>query len=590
MYNRAAVLTCCVVLSACASKAVAPPPGHVHQAAPAQSAIPEPVLRTPSLSPPAPAVKAQTYSVTVYRVPVQSVLFALARDARIDLDVHPGIEGEVTLNALDQTLPQLLSRISKQVEIRYTLSGKNLIVMPDTPFLRTYKVDYVNVARSTTSKVSIATQISTPGAAGGAAGGDNNSTTTVTNASTNNFWEQLEKNVRDILREADRKLGAARPATAEQRPAPADEHATPAKAAPPALAPEPARSQQTPDTEAAAVVISNPGNGLLAVRATARQHEKVQEFLDMMLSSAKRQVLVEATVVEVQLNDNYQQGINWASLRQGTEGANVMIGAPGLPSGVYPGAAPDGMLTINYANPASLLGNLAASLKLLESFGKVKVLSSPKISVLNNQTATLKVVDNRVYFTISSSATTGSLTSPTVVTYTSELHTVPVGFVMSLTPQIADNGEVTLNVRPSISRIVNFVDDPNPALSMGSAQVRSRVPEIQTREMESILKVSSGQVAVMGGLMQDSVNNLKDEIPLIGRIPFLGKLTSARNETSTKSELVIFMRPVVIKDASIDGDYKDYRYLLPKETNNDRAARHGQAPASEGVLSAVEES
>lgn len=585
MFKVASMILIGTAVSACGTQPIKPSPTHVQQPAQAAGRIPETVRQSHALPAPLPAPKAETYSVTVYKVPVQSLLFALARDAKVNIDVHPGVQGEVTLNALDQTLQQILTRIGSQVDMRFALNGKNLVVMPDTPFLRNYKIDYVNVARVTHSRISIATQIATPGMAGGSAasGGDNNSVTSVTNTSVNNFWEQMEKNVRDILRESDRMVVRTRSdstelATVKQgdgavAAAPQSTVAVSGVGAGSPNAAAPAANQQVSDNERAANVIVNPSNGLLGVRATGRQHEKVQEFLDLLMSSAKRQVLVEATVVEVQLNDNYQQGINWSSLRREGYGTSLTVG-PGLnatglaggqnlPSGVAPGTVP-GMFSLKFVNPLSSLGNLAASIQLLESFGKVKVLSSPKISVLNNQTATLKVVDNNVYFTITATTTAGTAGSPAITTYTSELHTVPVGFVMSLTPQIADTDEVTLNVRPSISRIVDYVQDPNPALSNAIVPVVSKVPVIQTREMESIMKVASGQIAVMGGLMQDSINNLRDEVPGLGRIPLFGNAFNMRNEKTNKSELVIFIRPVVVKDASIDGDYKDYRYLLPE--------------------------
>ena len=138
---------------------------------------------------------------------------------------------------------------------------------------------------------------------------------------------------------------------------------------------------------------------------------------------------------------------------------------------------------------------------------------------------------------------------------------MPVGFVMSVTPQISENDEVTLNVRPTITRIVGYVQDPNPALADG--KVVSKVPVIQARELESIMKVNSGQIAVMGGLMQDSVDNKKDAIPVLGSVPVIGSLFSYRNEAASKTELVIFLRPVVVKDASLAGDFRDYRYMLP---------------------------
>ncbi len=559
MSKVAVSLLSCLVLGACGTRPIAPSVNHVREAATpgGAGAIPAPLAHSATLTPPRASVKAETYSVSVHNVSVQSLLFALARDAKLNVDVHPGITGQVTLNALDQTMPQLLSRISKQVDMRYEIDGPNLIVRPDSPFLRNYRIDYVNMARDSGSTSNIATQISTTGGRGGSGGsGDNNSTTSVSNTSNNRFWATLVENIKDTLRETDKVLaGAGADGDAEPAAAPAR---TGAAAAPGAGGPR---------FREAASVIANPETGLIAVRATARQHEKIQEFLDLVMSSARRQVMIEATVIEVQLNDKYQQGINWSSLRtSATQGLSVMqgqVGTNALPTNVSPGITP-GMFVMSYLKPLTSLGNLTATVQLLESFGKVKVLSSPKISVLNNQTALLKVVDNKVYFTINATVTPASDNSAAIATYTSELHTVPVGFVMSVTPQIAESDEVTLNVRPTISRIVGVVQDPNPALA--EARVVSNVPVIQTREMESILRVASGNIAVMGGLMQDSIDNLKDSVPVLGRIPGVGNLFGYRNETTSKSELVIFIRPIVVKEASVNGDYKDFRTFLPDDT------------------------
>ncbi|MDM5180328.1 secretin N-terminal domain-containing protein [Massilia sp. DJPM01] len=576
----------CAFLSACATPTLPGSPSHVTQAPPAAGRIPDPVMHSAPLPPPKATPKAETYSVTVHKVPAQSLLFALARDARLNVDIHPGIEGTVTLNALDQTLPQLLTRISRQVDMRYEIDGATLTVLPDTPVWRNYKVDYVNMARSTNSSVNIATQISTTGGgsssptltnangstSGGAApsggSGNNNSTTSVTNRSENNFWGSLEKNIRDMLR--DTTLGDA-PSTISSAPPPAAAGTAPANPNQPT---QPA-PQAVPDTVLAAFnassnerqrnapsVIVNAEGGLLAVRATGRQHEKIQQFLDIVLGSAKRQVLIEATIIEVRLSDQYQQGINWSRLHGGLTLSQRPVGSALPGSGVAIGSTP-GLFSINYLNPTSALGNITTAIQLLESFGKVKVLSSPKISVLNNQTAMLKVVDNNVFFTIKVTpaviGVNGNVTTP--ATYESKLETVPVGFVMSVTPQIADTDEVTLNVRPTITRIVGYVTDPNPALA--AEKVTSQVPVIQAREVESILKVYSGDISVLGGLMQDSVDNAKDAVPGAGVLPVIGNFFSYRNEKVSKTELVIFIRPVVVKNASVNGDYKDYRYLLP---------------------------
>jgi len=631
MKNRVSLLTpvaCCALLAGCAAPSIPASRGHISAPTPVAGSIPEPVQQSIALPAPKAAPRVETYSVTVHKVPVQSVLFALARDAGLNVDIHPSIEGTVTLNALDQTLPQLLNRIAKQVDMRYEIDGNNLIVLPDTPYWHNYKIDYVNIARSTSSSVSIATQISTTGGGssnsniintgnsngssggtvsgnqGGGSGGNNNSTTAVNNRSDNNFWYSLEKNIRDMLRPSnlyDKPInplgsfqeqtagssgqtapvstgpttpgapgtpGAATAVPGSQAYAP-QAYAQPAAAAAP-FDPAAFGQQANPQAPGAAAkpknessVIVNVEGGLIAVRATSRQHEKIQEFLDIVLGAAKRQVLIEATVIEVRLSDQYQQGINWQSLGRGgltlTQG---QVGTATLPSGVTPGASA-GIFLLNYTNPHSRLGNIASTIQLLESFGKVKVLSSPKISVLNNQTALLKVVDNNVFFSIkvTPAVISSSGTIATPATYESHLETVPVGFVMSVTPQISDSDIVTLNVRPTITRIVGYEQDPNPALN--DAKVVSKVPVIQAREMESVMTVPSGQTAMMGGLMQDSVDNSKDGVPGLSAIPVLGNLFSYRNETATKTELVIFMRPLVVKDASVDGDYKNYRYMLP---------------------------
>ena len=299
--------------------------------------------------------------------------------------------------------------------------------------------------------------------------------------------------------------------------------------------------------------------------------------------------MIEATIAEVQLSNQFQQGVNWSRMSLDGSGFAFQMqpqGTTPLGTGAVPGSGPGGITfpstpgstslpggangaaaqtqsigVLRYLNSTSPLGNIGAAVSLLQSFGKVKVLSSPKISVLNNQTAVLKVVDNKVYFTIGVQITPGTTTTAPLVTYTSTPNTVPVGFVMSVTAQIEESGNVTINVRPTISRIIGYVTDPNPALAQSN--VTSRIPEIQTRELESILKVNSGDIAVMGGLMQESIDDRQDGIPGASNMPFFGNLFKYRNDNNTKSELVIFLRPVVVRDASMEGDYRSLRDSLP---------------------------
>ncbi|MBI5912661.1 MAG: type II and III secretion system protein [Betaproteobacteria bacterium] len=582
----------CLLIGGCGTQPMKPSPGHVQAAAPAPAGdIPEPVRVSPILPKPKPAARPETYSVVVNSVKAQELLFALARDAKLNIDVHSGIIGSVTLNAIDQTLQQLLARIAKQIDMRYELDGPNLTVMPDTPYLRIYKIDYVNMQRDTESKVGTSTQVATPGAPGGGGGaaGGNQSTTSITSKAANHFWDTLVKNVKDILQETDKILPAPGPAGA-QAAAPTAAPAAPAggAAAPVASA---APAQQGASFREAASVISNPESGVLSIRATSRQHEKIQEFLDQVLSNAKRQVLIEATIAEVQLNNQYQQGIDWSLIR---------LANPNNPSaasfnisqaiGGTTTASPTGSIfTLGVTSPL-FNNNLAATVRLLDSFGTVRVLSSPRLTVLNNQTAILKVVDNQVYFTIQATTTAGSAGVAPVTTFTTTPNIVAVGFIMNVTPQISDLESVLLNVRPSISRIVGNVADPNPTLAApcgaagaglpGCGSITSNIPVIQTREMESLIKVNSGQIAVMGGLIQDRVNDLEDSVPGANRLPGVGRLFENRNLTNTKTELVVFMRPIIVRDASIDGDFRNYHTMLPD--NNYLAVPNPGKPAPQG--------
>ncbi|MFX4226726.1 MAG: type II secretion system protein GspD [Porticoccaceae bacterium] len=184
---------------------------------------------------------------------------------------------------------------------------------------------------------------------------------------------------------------------------------------------------------------------------------------------------------------------------------------------------------------------------------------------MNNQSAMLRVVDNRVYFTIEvEPAPLNANGIPTgQATYESTINTVPVGFSMVVTPQVGENDQVTLNVRPTISRIAGFVNDPNPVLAQEG--IVNQIPEIQIQEVESVLKVFSGQTAVLGGLMQDSLQTQTDGLPAISRVPILGNLFSYRDDSATKTELVIFIRPVVVRQPSIEADLSDYKKFLPTD-------------------------
>jgi general secretion pathway protein D len=468
--------------------------------------VPKPVAEPP----------AETYTVVVNDVPVKELLFALARDASINVDIHPDVSGSTTLNAVDQSLLQILDRVSRQLDLRYVVEGDNISIRPDTPFVRIYRVDYVNLSRTATTSSTVSTEIaSTSTEADGGGGGGNNSETVVTSSTEYPFWDTLVETIRNLV----------------------------------------SGSGTFEDLDEEETVIANPSNGVLMVRATGVQHEEVQRYLDEVRAASRRQVLIEATIVEVTLSDNYQAGIDWSTLASGAALTASQLLTGGATSVVDLANPP--FFKLEYTS-----GDLTGSVSLLKEFGDTRVLSSPKIMALNNQTALLKVVQNVVYFEVDSSVlqATSPLASD-IVTSTTTAKSVSVGLVMSVTPQISQTDEVTLLVRPTISRVASFVNDPNPSLAGGEP---NRIPQIAVREMESVLRIGSGQLAVLGGLMQDETSRISDAVPWLSNSETFGDLFTSRNNTFVKTELVIFLRPWVIQTPDVQADLKSFEPFLPE--------------------------
>jgi general secretion pathway protein D len=422
------------------------------------------------------------YSIDVRDIPAEQLLLAIGRDAGLELDLHSGIGGRISMQAHDRPLPELLERIARQADVRYELRGRHLTVRPDTPEIRSYMVDYVNLSRDMRGTVATSTQIATSGSGGpanrgGAANAAGNaSVTQIETRSANDFWNALETNLAAIL------------AGHGQAP----ECSTKGN--------DGGKGCRTPD------LMINRESGIVMVRASARQHEQLAAFLGSVQRAARRQVMIEATIVEVTLADGYRQGVDWTRL--------------GVPSwSVRPrgsGDATAGQPTLSY-----LSTNTDIRIELLETFGTVKVLSSPRLSVLNNQTAMLKVVEEVVYFLVDSTTT-----------------------------EYDDRKQ---------ARISGFKDDPNPSLG----DVPNRVPQIRTREIESMLRLRSGEVAVLGGLMEDRIDHDTGRIPLLGDLPVVGEIFTRRDNGVRRTELLIFLRPLLIDEPGMQAGYAGYAAHLP---------------------------
>lgn len=553
-------------------------------------------------------------NLVVHDAPVQEVLLAIARESGLNIDVHPGLRGKVSLNAIQQSVPSILARMSRQLDMYYEWSNGVWLITPDMPVIRSYKLNCVNMSRDTTGYIGVASEINSAGrAAAGTAGNSaaqitvvqggssNSSRTAVTSQSRYHLWESIVENIQSLLDETD-KASTARDEVMESTSSPLH---SPDHDVESTVATQAARQGDSADKSAAPLIshekmkqahvrwrasrlITNPETGILTIRASQSQQAQVRAYLESVMQVAARQVLIEATIVEVELSKSFQMGIDWsrlsASAQQrgwqfaqslGSEAAqfnrtngswesNNSKNALGQNNGSV-------AFMLGYFNPFSRLGNLSASVTLLEQFGKTRVISSPKLMVLNNQTAILKVVDNLVYFTIQSQISQSSSNSGSnLQAVTTTANTVPVGLVMAVTAQINSHQRVNLNVRPTVSKVLRYIEDPNPQLGSGSTRIVSSIPEIQVREMESVLNIASGNIAVLGGLMQEDQREFTDRVPGLSRLPIIGQAFTGKNQAARKTELIVFLRPTVIGLADVKGgDLQSFQPLLPEALPSD---------------------
>ena len=458
--------------------------------------IPPPVQTPPPVPRPAPGEPIETWSVSVEGVPIRELLFALARDAGIDMDIDPEIEERVTMNAVEEPLPRLLERISRQADLRVEIETGTLVARRDEPALRIYPIDYVPLTRETQTVNEVGTGVG--GGIGAPAGEENGSAASVKSWGEHRFWDTLVESVGAILGESPD--GIAR-------------------------------------------VVGHRETSLIAVRASAAGHREVALLLDRILASARRQVLIEATIVEVELDDRFRGGVDFSRVfGDATIDSSFLGGNLGAP--------PFAGLSIP---------DLSLTVRLLSEFGNVRVLSTPLVMALNNQTAIVKIAENRVFFTSEVRIETNETSVERNVQ--TKLHTVPVGLILLVTPSVAADDEIILKVRPTVTRESGFVVDPNPELA--AAGVVSRIPEIAVREIESVLRLRSGEVAVLGGLMREEAREDTTGVPLLSRLPGIGAAFRYRDRVQDKTELIVFLRPTVVREPNLAGDLGKYRRWWP---------------------------
>ena len=493
-------------------------------------------------------------------VPLRDILFELAQQAGYDIELDPRITGSIIFTARNKPFDLVIKRISEIAGLRYNFEEDIVRVELDTPYSKTYKVDYLSYVRKNTG--SINNQVSVVSGEGGADAGSNYK---MSGESSSDLWTELQANLSQLLgsvsSSGNLKTGVDPMITAAE-PNPGAVPVEPiivkdedgkeqVQVQPPAAVLQVSPLPTTVDGGAEAPAPA-PGSfsinkqaGMVTVYATERQHELVREYLKEMKRSVTAQVLIEAKVLEVSLSDEFASGVDWGQMAQLMgDNLDINLGGFGLPE-LSPVPTVGSNLTITYASD-----DINAILRAMSRFGTVKALSSPRVKVLNNQSAVLNMANNAVYFKIDIDVTTDS--GVTQVTLDSEAKTVPEGVLINVQPSIdLDNQKISMVVRPTVTRITGRVEDPavNFVTQVNNIQgVTSEVPEVNVQEIDSVVSMNSGQAVLMGGLMQDRTDSEQTGVPVLSEVPVLGGLFRNQGDKVSKTELVIFLKATIVSD------------------------------------------
>lgn len=570
-------------LEALKARAAPPePPGVDAMAEPDAPPIPDfaPVLAAPS-----PPTVADTRRVSISvtdTTPLRDVLIELARQGGIDLELDPSVRGGVIFTANDSPLRRVIERLADLAGLRYTFRDNVLRIEVDRPVTRTYRLNVLNQVRAGATSIETSTDVFSA-VAGSSAGGGNASTSSVTTESSSDFWAETTQNLGILLAtgDADRQ---ARQAALEAGDVRREQDAPPQPPDTPAdqggdgglgdtLNQLQTAAQQVETGQGAAATGAGAGAGsdgqdgggfqpsfftvnraagLITVTTTERQHEQVADFLERVQDAVSSQVLIEAKIIEVTLSEEFRNGINWQGI--GPQDVLDPVGTvtANLASSVVQGDRTNATLEVTGVinDP-----NFQGLLQLVDSFGSVRTLSSPRVTVLNNQPAVLKVAENEVYFTLEIDREIDEDTNVETRTFTSTVNTVPIGLIMTVQPTIdPQQGQISMGLRPSISRITRNVEDPAVALQIADINatsgsdlnVSSSVPVVEVRELDSVVNIRDGQTVVMGGLMQERAVNDEERIPGVADIPLVGNLARQRGRQTEVIELVIFLRATIL--------------------------------------------
>jgi MSHA type pilus biogenesis protein MshL len=463
-------------------------------------------------------------------IPLKEIFEAVAKQANVSLALDPAFAQRkgIFYQAYQQPIKDMVKNMCALAGICYKIQHGTLILQEDLAFLKTYFISFLTGTRQNQNRISITTDVLSNTTEKGPAS-DNGSDTLLTSTSVTDFWGELEQALKLMLSHPQET------ATLEKKKGSASDS-----------------SSKSPLNYAL-----HKQAGMLSVYGTQAQHTLVEAYLTQLKRQTSTQIVIEAKIVEVSLSDKNRTGINWSLLGHQAAAFAPMGGsiAPGTP---FDEIKPEkNLFTLAFKK-----GDFSAIAQLMAQFGTTRTLSNPRMTVLNNQAALFKFAKNEVFFRLDVERLIAADGKPDVESTTSQVQTIPIGLVMVVQPSVnLETQEITLTLRPSISKIVATKEDPAVTIKSNN-EVTSTIPIVQIREMDSVLKVHSGEVIVMGGFMEEVVEDRAAGLPGLQDIPIFGNLFQAREDQREVTELVIFLKATIVQNETVQNETvqpADYR-------------------------------
>lgn len=415
------------------------------------------------------------YSFRAQELPIIDALALFARSNHLNIVAGPEITGTVTADFHHLPLEQAMSALL-EAHGYYWEHRQNLIQVRQFK-TKTLSVDYIRLIRGGTGENRA--QMNSGSSGGAGSGSQDTGQITVNQQDEIKFWEELEKQIQTLMSKDGR-------------------------------------------------LVINRLSGTIQVTDWYQRVDEIDRFLETVHKALYRQVEIEVRIYEVNLNDNYSLGIDWSKINfYGTSGNFGLANIITAPFGGF--IAKAATTTISFAD-----GSFDGVLEALQEQGELRVVSQPRVVTLNNQPALIKVATDQPFFT--STVSQGTAGTGNIVT--EQVRSVTVGLVLSVTPQISEDGWIMLDVTPIISRLREIVNSP---------QETANAPVLDVKQSSGLVRLKDGEMVIIGGLIQEESSDTERKVPILGDIPFLGRLFKGTYTVKTKSELVIFLSPKIVR-------------------------------------------